>query len=129
MKLAKRIYLGLLGLWLLACGVRALLPWLGNYQDMRFASGAFYTSAHDCNEAAGTLPASIFAELNKRLEATQPDTLFFLSPWEECGDYRCQALILKSVSGEAPMLSPAAGKVVQEWEAETGIRCFMVVQD
>lgn len=125
MKLAKRIYLGLLGLWLLACSIRALIPWLGNYQTKQFISGSFYISGVESNAVTGAQPASVFAELNKRLEAAQPDTRFFCSPWEESGEYYCQALILKSVRAEAPELSPVARKVLQEWVAETGIRFWV----
>ena len=64
MKLAKRIYLGLLGLWLLACSIRALLPWLGNYQTKQFISGPFYISGVESNAVTGAQPASVFAELN-----------------------------------------------------------------
>ena len=69
MKLAKRIYLGLLGLWLLACIIRVLIPWLGNYQTKQFISGHFYISGVESNAVTGAQPASVFAELNKRLEA------------------------------------------------------------
>ena len=95
----------LLGLWLMACSIRALIPWLGNYQTKQFISGSFYISGVESNAVTGAQTASVFAELNKRLEAAQPDTRFFCSPWEESGEYYCQALILKSVRAEAPAMA------------------------
>jgi alanyl-tRNA synthetase len=77
-------------------------------------------------QLTGKLPTeATLHKLNKRLEAAQPDTRFFCSPWEKAGEYHCQALILKSVRAEAPELSPAARKVLQEWVAETGIRFWV----
>ena len=125
----KRIYLGVLVTWLLICGVRALVPWLGNFQLAEYKSGRGYFSTRPTNMEAGEQPAHIYAELNKRLEIAQPGTRFYFSPWEEWGLFICQGVIMTPIRDGEPVLSPEAKRVMQEWEQETGIDVWTVAHD
>ena len=129
MRRVKHIYLGVLGAWLLVCGGRALLPWVGNYQLVEYMDGHGVYISGVWNEKAGQQPAHIYAELNKRLEAAQPGTRFFFSPWMEGCEFICQGLIVSPIREGKAALSPEAKKVMLEWEEETGIFVWPAVQD
>ena len=103
MKKIKMVYLSLLGAWLLVCAVRMVLPWLRNDDEVEFLPGNYWACGYAGNEEVGDLPASIYAELNTRLEAVQPGIRVFFSPWYE-GHFNCQSVVTCSLREGKPVL-------------------------
>lgn len=120
MKKIKMVYLSLLGAWLLVCAVRMVLPWLRNDDVVDFHSGNYWACDYAGNEAVGDLPASIYAELNTRLEAVQPGIRVFFSPWYE-GHFNCQSVVTCSLREGKPVLSPAALQELRAWVQENNV--------
>lgn len=120
MKIWKRIYCSILAAWLLFCVGRTLLLCMGGYAEVStygewFSLCAFYDNTATC----GAMPASLFADLNARLEAAQPGTQFFYTPYKT-NIYTYRALICTPAPGEEPRLSPAAEAVISAWSQESG---------
>lgn len=117
--IALRIYIGLLLLWLLACGLRVLLPRWGNYYSCstlrEWEPPCFCT---DCSGLSAYyhlngVPLAEYAALSKRLEQAQPGTQFFCSPGN---------IVLLTPSGKAaPKLTPAAQAELIAWIFEKNL--------
>lgn len=80
MKRLKRIYLGVLFLWLLACGVRWLMPYCGGNYSCYYTGGEYCFCSYNAEDKMRKVPACRYAELNRRLEAAHPGALYFFYP-------------------------------------------------
>lgn len=80
MKWLKRIYLSVLFLWLLACGVRGLMPYFGGYYSLYHTRGDCFCCSYNTNDTMSKVPACRYAELNGRLEARHPGARYFFYP-------------------------------------------------
>lgn len=118
-RIAFRIYVGLLLLWLLACGLRALLPQWGNYHNCstlrELEPPCFCT---DCSGLSAYyhlhgVPLAEYAELSKRLEQAQPGTRFFCGPGN--------IVLLTPQDEAAPELTPSAQAELVAWIHEVTI--------
>lgn len=112
-RIAIRIYIGLLLLWLLACGLRVLLPRWGNYYScstLREREPLCFCT--DCRGPSAYyhlngVPLAEYAALSKRLERAQPGTQFFCCPGN---------IVLLTPSGKAAtQLTPAARAELSAW--------------
>ena len=119
MKRLKYTYLALLGLWIAACGLRVVLPYLCGHGDLYYFEPPVclcsYEGPHDAS-----LPAERYAELNARLKAVQPEAEFCYAPAEH-GYTGWVFLPLQPDDREnigTPLLSAAAEAVLRDWIQE-----------
>ena len=118
MKGLKYAYLALLGLWIAACGLRVVLPYLCGHGDLYYFEPPVclcsYEGPHDAS-----LPAERYAELNARLKAVQPEAEFCYAPAEH--GYTGWVFLPLQPDREnigAPLLSAAAEAVLRDWIQE-----------
>ena len=111
----KRLYCFILALWLVACGLRFPLSYLGDYYRVGFDGvhgWRFWSSA----PPSAKVPLFRFAELNRRLAEAQPGSRFYFTPTDR-GDNHMGIIVSPAMDG-SEILSPAAEEVLKTWVSE-----------
>lgn len=115
MNRVKRLYWSILALWLVVCGLRCPLSFLGGYHRVGF-DGVHGWRACSSAPPSAKVPLSRFAELNKRLAEVQPGSRFYFTPTS--GGDNHMGIIVSPVKGGSEKLSPAAEEVLETWVSE-----------
>ncbi len=116
MKWLKHIYLAVLFLWLLACGVRWLLPYFGEYYSLYYTGGKICFCCYDDKDKMGKVPASRYAELNRQLETLHPGARYFFYP--DKNDEWVGEMFVVPVQRDFVKMPPDVEAALHDWKQE-----------